>query len=125
MSQTAGLTSNLTLRVTAMGSPPILYQWRFNDADVPGATGSSLTVSNLHTAKEGSYQVLASNREGSVNSARAVVLLDSPLRIHDSATGSCRYNLRLSGPVGGTFIEFNDAGMTNTRSRFYRAASVP
>jgi len=148
LSQTAGLSSNLTMRVTAMGSPPIFYQWRFNGADLPGATASSLTVSNLQAAKEGTYQVLASNRAGSVNSARAVVLLDNPLRINNTASATCRQNLRLSGPAGKSFIlqassnlttwsaiftnaaptgivEFNDAGMTNTRSRFYRAASVP
>ena len=148
LSQTAGLSSNLTLRVTALGSPPIFYQWRFDGADIPGATASSLTVSNLHAAKEGAYQMLASNRAGSANSARATVLLDNPVRINNTSTAACRYNLRLSGPAGKAFvlqassnlttwsavftnaaptgiIEFNDAGMASTRSRFYRAASVP
>jgi len=82
LSQTAEPTSNLTLRVTASGSPPIFYQWRFNDADIPGATASSLTVSNLRPAKEGTYQVLVSNREGCLTSALAAVLLDNPLRIN-------------------------------------------
>jgi len=148
LSQTAGFTSNLTLRVTAMGSPPIFYQWRFNDANIPGATSSRLTVSDVRAAKEGSYQVVASNGEGAVRSALAVVLLDNPVGIHYNTTASCRYHLRLTGPAGRTFIlqtstnlttwsavftnaapsgivEFNDAGITNTRSRFYRAALLP
>ena len=148
LSQTAGLTSNLILRVFAIGSPPIFYQWRFNGADIPGATASSLTVSNLYAANEGSYQVLASNHEGFASSARAVVLLNSPLRISYPATPAGSYNLRLSGPAGKPLIleastnlttwspvftnaaptgiiEFIDAGMTNTRTRFYRAASLP
>jgi len=147
-SQTAGLTSNLTLRVTALGSPPIFYQWRFNNADIPGATASSFVVSNLQAAKEGAYQVVASNRAGSANSAHALVLLDNPLRVNYNVTPACRYNLRLSGPAGKSIIlqtstnlpmwsavftnaaptgiiEYNDAAMTSTRSRFYRAISVP
>jgi len=148
LSQTAGLNSNVSLRVLAMGSPPVLYQWRINDIDVPGATSSSLTLSNFNAACEGLYHVLVTSGGGLVNSSPALVLLNNPLRIDYTATPRCRYNLRLSGPAGKMFmlqtssnlvtwnavftnvaptgiIEFNDAGMTNTRSRFYRAASVP
>ena len=147
-SQTAGLASNLTLRVTAMGAPPIFYQWRFDEVDIPGATASTFTVTNLTAAKQGSYQVLASNREASINSAQAEALLDTPVRISYAITPTCRYNLRLSGPVGKSFIlqtttnlttwtavitnpaptgvlEFNDTRILSDRSRFYRAVSIP
>jgi hypothetical protein len=147
-SQTAGLTSNLTLRVTAMGAPPIFYQWRFNNLDIAGATASTYTVTNLTAARQGAYQVLASNREASINSAQAVTLLDNPVRINYTTTPACPFNLRLSGPAGKSFIlqtttnlttwtslwtnpaptgilEFNDAAMINTRARFYRTVSIP
>jgi hypothetical protein len=146
LSQTAALTSNVTLRVTATGALPIFYQWRFNNADIAGATSSSLVVSNLNAAKEGTYKVLASNRENSVHSSQGVVLRDSPMRLDYSVTDTCRYNLRLSGPAGKRFIlerssdllnwtsfitnaaatgiiEFKDGGLAP--SRFYRAAYLP
>jgi hypothetical protein len=148
LSQTAGLASNTTLRVTAMGSPPIFYQWRLNGADLPGATAATLTVSNMSALKEGTYLVVASNREGSFNSASALLLLDNPLRINYSRTAACGSNVRLSGPAGKDFIlqtssnlltwtplftntaptgilEFKDTGVTNIPSRFYRAAYLP
>ena len=55
-------------------------------------------MSNLHASQEGTYEVLVSNRDGSIDSARAVVLLDNPLEIRYSPTAACRYNLRLERP---------------------------
>jgi hypothetical protein len=103
-------------------------------------------VSNLNAAREGTYKVLASNRENAVHSSQVVILRDSPMRIDYSVTDTCRYNLRLSGPAGKRFIlqrssdllswtsvltnaaptgiiELNDAGLAP--SRFYRAAYLP
>src|SRR6185436_3980531 len=36
-------------------NPPISYQWRFNGADIPGATNSVLSFSNVTLASEGTY----------------------------------------------------------------------
>lgn len=148
LSQTAGLNSNVILRVLAMGSPPVLYQWCINDIDIPGATSSSLELSNFNAAREGLYHVLVTSGGGLVNSTPALVLLNNPLRINYTAAATCRYNLRLFGPAGKNFVlqtssnlfdwiplvttaaptgivEFNDAGLPNIPARFYRAAEVP
>jgi uncharacterized repeat protein (TIGR01451 family) len=45
--------------VGAAGTAPLTYQWLFNAADIPGATASTLTLSNVTSANAGSYTVSA------------------------------------------------------------------
>lgn len=59
----------------AVGTEPIAYQWFFNDAEIPGATGSSFTVLNTSPLTAGIYRVVATNLSGSVTSAPATLTL--------------------------------------------------
>ncbi|MBI3415139.1 MAG: immunoglobulin domain-containing protein, partial [Verrucomicrobia bacterium] len=70
-----------TLRVRARGTPPLRYQWRFNGADIPGATDARLVIANAQPADAGDYSVFVSNPFGSVVSATARVLVREPVRI--------------------------------------------
>ncbi len=147
ISQTAAPGGNVILRVAATGSPPLFYQWRFNGTDIPGGTSSSLTLDNFAGAREGQYQARVTNAGGSADSAPALALLNNPMRIQYGA-GDCRWDLRLTGPAGQTFIlqtsrdlvnwtpvvtntaatgivELHGAGSPTDPTRFYRAASVP
>jgi hypothetical protein len=45
----------------ANGSQPISYQWQHNGANIPGATQSSLLLTNLAFTNSGTYILLASN----------------------------------------------------------------
>jgi len=50
--------TNVTFTVAASSAnPPITYQWRFNGVDISGATGTSLTVTNVQLEDEGNYSV--------------------------------------------------------------------
>jgi Right handed beta helix region len=147
ISQTVAPGNNVILRAAAVGAPPFWYQWRFNGADIPGGTSSTLGLTNFTDAREGLYEVLVSNADGSASSAPALALLNNPVRIQYGA-GNCRYDLRLSGPAGNTFIlqtssnlvnwtpvvtnttstgivEVHDAGVPTSPARFFRAVSVP
>jgi len=53
--------SNATFSVGAAGSTPFSYQWQFNGTNIAGATSESLIVSNVQTAKAGTYAVVVSN----------------------------------------------------------------
>ena len=44
--------------VTVIGTTPFSYQWRFYGADIPGATQSSFTITNVQTTNAGAYSVL-------------------------------------------------------------------
>src|ERR1035441_4225277 len=62
-----------TFSVTASGTAPFSYQWRFNGTASPGATSSALTLSNVQSNKTGSYLVVVTNAAGSVTSAVATL----------------------------------------------------
>jgi uncharacterized repeat protein (TIGR02543 family) len=55
----------------------LTYQWRFNDADISGATNETLLLQNVGATNEGQYSVLLANPSGSVTSAPAMLWLDS------------------------------------------------
>jgi alpha-tubulin suppressor-like RCC1 family protein len=65
-----GVGGSTTIRVSAHGSLPLNYQWRFNGADLPGATNSSLTLNQLNYEQTGFYNVVVSNPFGDVISAK-------------------------------------------------------
>jgi hypothetical protein len=74
---TAGAT--VTFTVVATSSTPMTYQWRFNDAEIPGATNTSLTIVNVQESDAGNYQVVVTDGIGSVSSSIAVLGITIPL----------------------------------------------
>jgi uncharacterized repeat protein (TIGR01451 family) len=54
-SQSVPAGTNVTFTVGSSGTPPIGYQWFFNGAGIIGATNTSLTLSNVTPAQNGSY----------------------------------------------------------------------
>ena len=83
----AAAVTNVTFCVTANTfNPPMTYQWRFNGVDIPGATASCLTVTDVQLSDEGQYSVRVTDRIGPVTSQSAnlipligPVLLQPPL----------------------------------------------
>src|ERR1039458_2425018 len=65
-----GLTAytgrDVTLQGSAAGAQPLSYQWLLNGTNVPGATNTTLFMSNIQFANAGKYQLFVSN---SVNTA--------------------------------------------------------
>ena len=67
------------LHVNATGSAPIAYRWFFNDTNFPGATGATLTVTNVSLFNAGGYSVIASNGSGTATSRVARLAVDEHL----------------------------------------------
>ncbi len=67
------LNSNATFTVQATGSPPITYQWQFNSTNIPGATDTSLVLTNVQPAYQGNYAAVLSNAFGAALSSNAVL----------------------------------------------------
>ena len=65
------LGANATLNATALGTPPLRYQWQFNLTNLPGATNVSLALTNAQFADEGSYTLVVSNVFGFTNTTAA------------------------------------------------------
>ena len=56
------------------GSPPFVYQWRKDGADLPGATASaSLTLNNVSSGDAGSYTLLVTNGLGRIESSNVIL----------------------------------------------------
>ncbi len=74
-SQKAAAGTNVTFTVNAIGREPLLYQWRFNDAEVVGATNATLTLTNVQVSHSGLYSVRVRNAVGEMASAEAVLVV--------------------------------------------------
>lgn len=75
---TIGVGSNAVFRVGVTGATPLYYQWRFDSADILGATNSTYSRTNVQLADGGSYSVVVSNSLSSVTSTNAVLTVLSP-----------------------------------------------
>lgn len=70
----ANPTQRVTFAVSALSfNPPLSYQWRFNGVDIPGATGSSLSFTNVQLTNAGSYTVAVMDSIGAVTSLPATL----------------------------------------------------
>jgi uncharacterized repeat protein (TIGR03803 family) len=66
--------------LTLTGGPPAAgysYQWLFEGADVPGATGSQLTMSEIGTTQAGDYTLLANSPSGKESASTTLVSVTS------------------------------------------------
>jgi alpha-tubulin suppressor-like RCC1 family protein len=78
--------TNVTFAALSVGQPALNFQWRLNGNDIPGATGVTLTVTNVSRNSRGLYSALVWNSLGSTNSRAAWLDVVGPVRL--LATGS-------------------------------------
>jgi uncharacterized repeat protein (TIGR03803 family) len=89
-------------------TPPLSYQWYFNDTDTPIACGTNATLNlvNVSTDKEGDYFCIVSNPNGGVTSDAATLTVLIPPVINgitpNPSDGSV--TLDLSGGIGETYL---------------------
>ncbi len=77
-SQAVGVGATVTFAVSASGAGALTYQWQFNGVNLPGATGSSLTLNNVQAASAGVYTVIVDDGSNFASSAAAVLTLSLP-----------------------------------------------
>jgi predicted aconitase with swiveling domain len=70
--------SNVLFSVIVDGAAPLAYQWRFNGIAIPGATSTSLSLTNLQLAAAGDYTVVITNVVGSTTSDVATLVVIQP-----------------------------------------------
>jgi hypothetical protein len=61
-------SSNVVFAVSATGSKPLSYQWTLNGTNLPGATQSVLSLTNVSAQDGGTYRAVVSNTAASVPS---------------------------------------------------------
>ena len=104
--QTVAQGANVTLTVAANGSAPLTYQWRFNNTDLGGATGTSLILNGVTPANDGAYTCIATNTAGSVPSNSALLIVQSTY-----AQWAAYYGL--TSPAAATTADPDGDGLTN------------
>jgi hypothetical protein len=73
----AGL-GDAVFSVLVESATPITYQWRYNGADIPGATGQSYTISAPDAGDAGEYSVRVSNAVGVTATPEALLTVHRP-----------------------------------------------
>jgi pectate lyase len=68
----------------AAGTAPISYQWSKDSTPIPGATSSTLTLTNVQPADDGSYTVVASNAVDTATSSTAVLTVTTTVSVANS-----------------------------------------
>lgn len=126
LTQAGAIGQGVTLYVNAGGTTPLRYQWRFNGANLAGATKTNLALSNLQLANRGNYSVFITNATGTLLSSNAyldVTVLLSNLVVHPrpssalltwrsapAATSQVEYGL---APGLGTLTPLETSARTN------------
>ena len=124
--QTVMVGGTAGFSVTAIGIPPLSYQWNFNGTNIAGATSATLTLTNVLLSQSGNYAVLVTNFGGSILSSNATLtVLAVPPAITQQPTNQTAFvggNAIFSAAASGTapliyqwqFNGTNILGATNT-----------
>jgi hypothetical protein len=88
-SQSVVAGTTVMFSATATGTAPVTYQWQFDGATIPGATNTSLTVTNAVISNAGSYSMVATSPYGSATSSVATLsVAESTIQVaNTSAAG--------------------------------------
>jgi predicted aconitase with swiveling domain len=118
--------SNVIFTVIAVGTAPLSYQWRFNGVPILGATGASLTITNVEMSDAGLYSVAVENNFGGEVSSNAVLsivtrsglVIPAGLQNREGAGGSgtLTEQVRLQEVYGG--LQFPAGNLYITELRF-------
>ncbi len=82
--QTVLAGSNVSFTVTASGTTPFGFQWRFNGTNLAnggqfsGVTTATLSLANAQLGNAGGYSVVVTNAAGSVTSSVATLTVSAP-----------------------------------------------
>lgn len=131
-SLTVNAGQNAAFSVTAGGTGPLGYQWRFNDVAIPGATNSTYTRSNTVPGNAGNYSVVVSNAAAAVASADAVLTVQTApaIQSHPSAqTVRVGSNVTFSVVVDGSPVptfqwQFNGTAIGGATGTNYTRLNV-
>ena len=74
---TAGVGMDVTMAVSADGTPPLSYQWFFNGTNLAGRTSAALSLTNVQTSATGIYSLLITNLYGSTQIDLLLTVTDS------------------------------------------------
>jgi uncharacterized repeat protein (TIGR01451 family) len=108
-----------TVNVTASGTRPLRYQWRFNGIPLSGQTNATLSLSNFVEANEGNYSVVITNTFGSITSVIAALAIsrdfgDAPAFYPTLSLNSGARHIIVPGIYLGALVDGETNGAPST-----------
>jgi hypothetical protein len=128
--QTVVVGGTASFSVTASGTPPLSYQWRFGGTNISGATNTTLILTNVQVSQAGNYTVLVTNLSGSIFSSNAVltVTLDhfawNPIPSPRFVNTPFAVTIRAQNPTNGIFTNFTGTAILGTTNGIAVTPSV-
>ena len=109
-SQTVVGPTNVTLSVNATGAAPLEYQWMFDGSNaILGATGPTLSLTNVLRTAAGTYSVFISNTYSNLESSNAVLRVLVPERLSQpTLLPGNQIQLLFNDADGGAMLTTND-----------------
>ena len=118
-SQSIDAGTAVTFTVVASGNPQT-YQWKFNGANIGGATGPSYTIANVQPSNAGQYKVTVSNSDGPTPSSVAQltvvtnpVILTEPLSLVSDPGNSVSLSMAARGGRPLTYTWYKNGGVVS------------
>ena len=107
-SREARVSETVTFSVSALGTPPLTYQWRKNNGVLNGETNPTLTLPNVSAGDAGTYSVEVVGLSICPSATASATLVVRPRLALDIAELN---RISISGYVGRSYrIEFSDNG---------------
>jgi hypothetical protein len=96
----AEVGDTVSFNVHAVGTPPLFYQWWFNNAKLAGATSTTLTLSNVQLNQEGTYAITVTNAYGSATNSATLTITNGCIGTN-VVTSASEAELRNAMAIGG------------------------
>lgn len=103
--------SSATFSAAASGTPPLRYQWYFNGTNLPGATNTTLTLTNIQPEMSGLYLMQVTNLYGTMQTIPARLAVP-PIIL--------RQPTNQVAPIRGSVLFAVDAGGSSSLSYQWR-----
>ena len=127
------LHSNATFSASVAGIPAPTQKWQENGVDIPGATGLSITITNVSSAQDGNvYRIIASNSEGTAtNIATLHVVVPPDIAVQPQSltvtnTQSASFSVTYTNAVPAPTYQWkkNNVSIGNATNATYTIASA-
>lgn len=96
--------TNIPFRITAAGTAPLRFQWRFNGTNVAGATGPEVVVTNVQAADAGAYSVVVTNLFGAITSVVATLTVRFSLDVMVNGGGAVSFDPNFGAFAPGAVV---------------------
>jgi hypothetical protein len=122
-SPTIVLGSSVTFSATFNGSPTFTYGWQLNgnavtnSARVSGANGNALTINDVQPGDAGTYQLFATNAEGSGQSSLSTLTV-APLLPFNNGLGFSSQGNTISWPNNTDILQLTQGTGAESNSAF-------